>query len=185
MSNIKKDKVISDIEMIYKHGDCKYAIWNYVPKNFWVKQFRDWFPDIYFENETDFNYSVCFSMSLSLSLINGGLMSKEFDDLIKEKGLVDFLVSDISVLAPYAIVRYVRYRLIDNESIPFSSYVPFESEHTKYGDKLKKHLQEKGITLLDDEILFAKVDAGISLENRTEDVRVYNCLFNDTDVWPR
>ncbi len=183
--NDKKNKVISEIEQIYKHGDCKYAIWNYVARDFWIKLFKDWFLDLYFENKTDFNYSVCFTMSLNLSPINKGLMSQEFDNYIKEKGQVDFLVADISVVAPYATVRYVQYRLIDGKSIPFSSYVPFKPEHEKYGDKLKKHLKEKYITCLEDEILFSRVDDGISLENRTEDVRIYNCLFHDSDAWPK
>ena len=185
MNKNKKEKVIIDIERIYKHGDCKYAIWNYVPNNFWSKPFKSWFPEMYSYNETDFNYSVCFTMYLNLSPINVTFFSQEFEDYIKENGCAYLLLTDISVVAPYAVVKYLQYKFIDGKIDIFDGYIPFKPEHAKYGDKLKKHLQEKNITTLEDEILFAKVDDKISLENRTKDVRVYNCLFNDLEGWPK
>lgn len=184
MNENKKDKVLSEIEQIYKHGDCKYAIWNYVARDFWVKSFGNWFPEIYSYNETDFNYSVCFTMYLNLSPINVSFYSKEFNDYIKKEGCVDLLLIHISVVAPYAVIKYLKYRFVDGEVKVFSSYVPFKPEHAKYGDKLKEHLEEKNITLLDDDILLLKVE-GVSLELRKEDVRVYNCLFEDSDGWPK
>ncbi|MFC1894382.1 hypothetical protein ACFLYH_00350 [Candidatus Dependentiae bacterium] len=184
MNNNIKNKVMLDIEQIYKHGDCKYAIWNYVPNKFWVKSFNDWFPEKYSYNETDFNYSVCFTMYLNLSPINASFYSNEFDAYLKEKGYADLLLTHISVIAPYSIINYLQYRLVDGEVKVFSSCLPFKPKHAKYGDKLKKHLQAKNITFLDDEILLIKTK-GISLELRKEDVRVYNCLFEDSDGWPK
>ncbi len=185
MNLIKKNKVLSDIKKIYKHGNCKYAIWNYVPYDFWIKPFKNWFPNMYSYNGTDFNYSVCFTTHLNLSPVKHQIGTEEFRDYMQTEKVLDLLLTNISVVAPYAIVKYLQYRLINKNTKLFSSYIPFKPEHAKYGDKLKEHLQEKNITCLEDDILFAKVDDKISLENRIEDVRVYNCLFNDTDVWPK
>ncbi|MCF7799857.1 hypothetical protein K9M16_02580 [Candidatus Babeliales bacterium] len=183
--NSLKQKVISKVENIYKHGDIKYAIWNYIERDFWVKYFEEWFPNMYLYNATDFNYSTCFTVTLNISPINGNFLSKNFDNYIEKKGYADLLSVDISVLAPYAIIRYVQYRLINKEYIPYNSYIPFNPEHEGYGNKVKEELEKRRISILEDEILFAKVDPEISLELRTEDVRVYNCLFDDVDGWPK
>ncbi|MFC1894384.1 hypothetical protein ACFLYH_00360 [Candidatus Dependentiae bacterium] len=185
MNDPKKTTVISDVEMIYKHGDCKYAIWNYIPRGFWIQPFKDWFPDIYSYNATDFNYSVCFTMYLNLSPTKYQIGTKEFRNYVITNGVLDLLLADISVVAPYAVVKYLQYRFIDNNTKLFDSYTPFKPVHAKYGNKLKRHLQDRCITCLEDDILFAKVDDEISLENRTKDVRVYNCLFDDSDTWPK
>ena len=123
-------------------------------------------------------------MHLNVSPIQGTFFSREFDSYIEKNGQVDSLVIDISAIAPYAIIKYGQYKFADGKKVSFDSYTPFNTEHAKYGDKVKTELEKKGIILLDDEILFAKVNSYISLENRTEDVRVYNCLFYDIDGWP-
>ena len=110
---------------------------------------------------------------------------KKFDFYIEKNGYIDSLVVDISTIAPYAIITYGQYKFIDGKNVPVDSYAPFDHEHKKYGDKVKTELEKKGITILDDEILLAKVDPEITLELRTEDVRVYNCLFHDIDGWPK
>lgn len=180
-----KEKVIDEIYTIYKQGNYRNMLWYYVPRDFWVEPFKKLFPNMYIYHDTDFNYSACFTMHINISPINGDMLSKEFDNYIEANGSVYSLLTDISTLAPYAIVKYIQYRIIKGEQIPFDSYSPFKKEHAKFGNKVKTFLQEKRISLLEDDILFAKVNEGISLENRTDDVRVFNCLFDDSDVWPR
>ena len=179
------DKVIADIEKIYLKGFERYLLWNYVPRDFWTQSFQELFPDKYVYNETDFNYSVCFTTYVHISPINKKIGTKGFREYIETNGYLDLLVVDISALAPYALVKYVQYRFINNEYMPFSSYAPFKEEHQVIGDKVKAYLQDKGITFLEDDILFEKVNPEISLENREDDVRVYNCLFDDSDTWPK
>ena len=182
-----KEQVLADVRAIYKNGDIKYAIMHYVPWDFWVEPFKKLFPEQYVYSGTDFNYSNCFSVRLNISHTNCEIGEKKFREYAKEKGYIDLLLTDISVVAPYAIVRYVRYVFKDDYD-PLEllgGYVPFKKDHKKYGEAIKKYLRDKYITCLEDNILFEKVDEDIALELRTEDVRVYNCLFDDIDGWPK
>lgn len=184
MNNLKQ-KVLFEIENIYKHGDIKYAIWNYVDRDFWDKHFKEWFPNLYSYNETDFNYSVCFTMYLNISPTKSEIGTEDFNDYINKNKEINLLAVDISVIVPYAIFKYMQYKLINGKKEIFIDYKPFNTEHAKYGNKVKEELEKKGITILEDEILFAKVDPEISLELRKKDVRVENCLFDDSETWPK
>ncbi|MFC1894445.1 hypothetical protein ACFLYH_00680 [Candidatus Dependentiae bacterium] len=54
---------------------------------------------------------------------------------MQTKAIIDLLSADISVVAPYAVVKYLQYRFVAGEVKVFSSYVSFKPEHAKYGDK--------------------------------------------------
>ena len=180
-----EDEVVARVEKIYMHGFDRYLLWNYVPRDFWTKPFQELFPDNCVYNETDFNYSVCFTTYVHISPVNEEVGTREFSEYIEKNGTLDLLLVDISTLAPYATVRYIQYRFIDGKRDLFDSYVPFKKEHQEIGDKAKAYLQSKNITLLEDDVLFAKVNPKISLELRLDGVRVYNCLFHDSGVWPK
>ncbi len=184
MNDELKNEVLAGIDGVYKNEDCKYAIWNYVARDFWVDSFKNLFSEMYFYNETDFNYSVCFTMYLNLSAINATFYSREFDYYLREKGSIDLLLIHISAIAPYATIKYLQYKIVDGEKKIFSRYTSSKPEHAQYGSKLKQSLKDRNIICLEDDILLLKVE-GISLELRENDVRVYNCLFEDSEGWPK
>ena len=177
-----KEKVLKKVRLIYKEQYGARAAWShYAPWDYWVEPFQKLFPDNYVYSETDFNYSVCFKISVSLSPVTGDITSKEFDSYVDKNGLADFLVVEVSAVAPYANLYYVRYKIENGKYIPHSNVIPFEKEHAKYGEEVEEYLKTKDITCLPKDILFSNVGEGISLELRKRDVKIYHCLFHDSD----
>ena len=177
-----KEDVLDSVRLIYKEQyGARAALLAYAPWDYWVEPFQKLFPDLYVRSETDFNYSVCFKVIINLSPITGDIFSDEFRGYIDKNGFVDVLVVEISAIAPYANLYYVRRKKENGKYIPHSNVIPFEKEHAKYGEEVEEYLKTKDITCLPKDILFSNVGEGISLELRKRDVKIYHCLFHDSD----
>jgi len=84
----------------------------------------------------------------------------------------------ISVLAPYATVKYLKYFKQNGETKIEYSNNPFLEEHIMYQTKVNNFITDSKLTILDDKQLMLEVPE-IRLEIREEKASVYNCLFED------
>ncbi|MNT89848.1 hypothetical protein D3C72_2306480 [compost metagenome] len=85
----------------------------------------------------------------------------------------------ISAIAPYAVVKYVKYTYHDRTIQLHEEYSPLDKETERIGNSILKLLDKNGIEKIDESVLNVVVP-NISLELKEEDVTVYNCLFEDT-----
>lgn len=178
--NDLKEKVLKDIRKVYKEGGIHYAIQHYVNPNYWEKPFKIFFPGMDINNHTNFDNSICFSMSVNISpMVNDD--TKTIEEYVKKNCKADVLEVKISVISIYAIVKFLRYQFnkVENKIEVLSSYIPFSKEHLKYREILEKNLQKLYIRFLEDDILFEKIKDDISLQFKKGDITAYDCFFYD------
>jgi hypothetical protein len=173
-----KQKILDDINKIYKNGYVEYILNKYVNRDYWISNLKKAFPNNHIENLTDFNYSKCFTMCVNISEIDTNIGTDEFDKYIKTEGFLDRLQIQISILGPYATFKYIRYECIDNKNVYNDSYKPYIEKYSFVGDNVAELLYLNNLMLLDESILSIEVP-DIVLELREENVTVYNCLFED------
>lgn len=170
--------MFNDINRVYKKGDIKYLLSKYIDINYWENELSTFFPNKGIENFTDFNYSTCFTMYINISDTSAKIGTQEFDDFIIGNGCAYRVQVQISVIAPYATVKFIKYEY-DGKRIKFTSKnSPFLEEHLIISNKVNQFLYKFNLELLGDEVLSLQV-ADVSLELRQENVTVYNCLFED------
>jgi hypothetical protein len=175
--------IINKVKAIYDHGEMSHLLFKYVDRNFWSIKIKKEFSDKYIDNLTDFNYNKCFSLYISLSDNNSPIGSKEFDEyIIKNKNLYIAAV-EISVLAPYCILKYLRYYM--EEEIKCDCIdTTYCKEYIKFDEEIKEFFLKSNLILLDDEILMTEIPDK-SLELKEAPVSAYNCLFQDNyDYYP-
>lgn len=171
--------IMKVIENVYKNGDLSFLLSSYVDQDYYLQSFNELFVGNHIENMTDFNYSKCFSMCINLSDINSPIGSQQFDQFIAENGSVYRVDVQISAIAPYAMVKYLKYEKKEHMVVLHCSNVPFFPNQNMYDEKIKRFLGGKGYVLLDD-VELTKAVPGIVLELQKETPSVYNCLFEDS-----
>jgi len=172
--------IIQKAKELRENYSFQYAMFRYVDRNIWANKLAAQFSDFYIDNITDFNYGTCFSSYFNISPIRAKFTSKEYKEYLETNKVVYSILVEVSVLAPYACIRYVK-RTLDpprpgsSEGI---SYSPFLKEHEEIGKKVLSFLEKEGQTILDESMLTQIVE-GVKLYLRETNVQVYNCLFED------
>lgn len=174
-----QNKVFKYIEKLYKNGNCEYILCKYVKKDFWLECFKSSFKGMYIEDFTDFNYSKCFTLYINSTNEEVKIGTESFKQYVLKHGVLDMVQVQISAVAPFACIRYVRYKN-DNGRVDFiDSYKPFdEYNQTCLYDNIKKLLLNNNISILDKEILLSQVPY-LSLELRESNPTVYQFIFED------
>ncbi|MCM3698614.1 hypothetical protein [Paenibacillus macerans] len=174
--------IIKVIENVYKNGDLSFLLSTYVDRDYYLHNFKELFVGKHIENMTDFNYSKCFSFCINLSDIDSPIGSQQFEQFISENGNVYRVDVQMSLIAPYALVKYLKYEKKDNEVVVQSSNVPFFSNQKNIDGIIRGFLSHKGYTVLDD-IVLTKAVPGVVLELQEDTPSVYNCLFEDSSSY--
>ncbi len=173
-----KQKILNDINKVYKSGYLEYILTKYVDKDYWMASLGTAFSKNHIENLTDLNYSKCFTMCINISQIDSNVGTVEFDKHIKVAGFLDRLQLQISIIAPYATFKYIRYEYKEGRVIYRDSFEPFFEEDSSIGQKVTEFLISNSLILLDESSLSTEVPE-VTLELREENVTVYHCLFED------
>lgn len=166
------------IDRVYKNGDIKYLLSKYIDTNYWLNPLREFFINNSIESFTDFNYSTCFTMYINSTDNSSKTGTQEFNDFIINNGCMYRVQLQISVIAPYANVKYIKYEYKDGNIQFFSSSSPFCESHLTILNKIKEFLNKFNLQLLNDEVLSLEIN-DVSLELREKNITVYNCLFED------
>lgn len=175
-----KEALMNTINRLYGNGDFQYILAKYIDKEYWVSEFNDREEQIFVDNLTDFSYSTCFSHFIQSSLSpNFRIGTDEFNNYLKGKHEITGVIVLISVIAPYSVVKYVRYNYNDGAVQLDEAYSPFNNEIERIGTRIVEILRNNGIQTLDETILNIVVP-NISLELKEEDVTIFNCLFEDS-----
>ncbi|RCX18226.1 hypothetical protein DFP94_107181 [Fontibacillus phaseoli] len=174
--------IVKVIENVYKNGDLSFLLSTYVDRDYYLQNFRELFVGNYIENMTDFSYSKCFSICINLSDIDSPFGSQLFEKFISENGNIYRVDVQMSLIAPYAVVKYLKYEKKDNTVVVQSSNVPFLSNQNSIDGIIRGFLSDKGYTVLDDNVL-TKAVPGVVLELQEDTPSVYNCLFEDSSSY--
>lgn len=170
--------IVNEVQKIFTQGKFDHVLSQYVDISIWQERIANLFKRNYVENFTDFNYSRCFTIFINISKTNSKVGTEEFTDFIKINGNLYRIMVQISALAPYATYQYLKYEIIDGETQVTGSYQPFNNDMLLAGKKIEKYLKQMNHFILDEQLLLLKVP-GISLEINSENVTVYNCLFDE------
>lgn len=175
-----KEILLNTIYRLYGKGDFQYILAKYIDKEFWARKFNEEVKGIFVDNLTDFSYSTCFSYFIQSSLSsNFSIGSDEFNDYLKEMQEITGVTVLISAIAPYSVVKYVRYNYNNEAVLLHEAYSPLNKETEKIGIRIMEILNINGVETLDEPILNVVVP-NISLELKEDDVTIFNCLFEDT-----
>lgn len=175
-----KEVLLKTIDRLYGKGDFQYILAKYIDKEYWVREFNEEIEQIFIDNLTDFSYSTCFSYFIQSSLSpNFRIGSDEFNDYLKEKHEITGVMVLISLIAPYSVIKYVRYTYNDGTVKIQEAYSPLNKETERINIRILEILNNNGIQTLDEAILNVVVP-NISLELKEEDVTIFNCLFEDS-----
>lgn len=172
------ETILQDIRKVYKNGDIKHILNEYVDKDYWIYEIKNFLSNNTIENQTDFNYSTCFTMCINISDVLADVGTNEFDEYIKNTGFLYRIQIQISIIGPYATFKYIKYEY-DGKNINFNeSTKPFISGHSVIGNQVEKFIKDHNLFLLNQEILSVEVK-DVVLELKESDVTIYNCLFED------
>lgn len=173
-----KERVLCDINQIYKNGGVEYALSKYVNRDHWVLKFKSAFTENHIENLTDFNYSKCFTICINISPTNANVGTEKFGDYIKKECILDRIQVQISAVAPYAMFKYIRYEYKDEETNYSDSFKAYKEQDSIVGNNVTNFLISNNLIILDPDILSIEVPE-VTLELREENGTVYHCLFED------
>lgn len=176
-----KEELISTVKKLYKKGEYGYVLLNYAYKNYWIEKIKKILPNNYIENQTDFNYSTCYTTYINVSDVAAGYLDRNFDEYIKNNGKLYLIVLNVSAIAPYATFTYHYYTFEVGEKKVYTSYSPFTEEDSQVGVQLKNFLHNLGIKVLQDKELLSLIVPGVTLELKKDRVTIYHCLFEDGD----
>jgi len=143
------------VKSLYRNPAGSSLLLKYVDRDYWIDKLKEYFPNKYIDNLTEFNYDKCFSMYINLLDNKGSIGTKEFDEYIIENKNLYILIIEISVLAPYC------------------------EEHMEFHKIINDFISDYNLILLDDNTLMREVP-NISLELKEPPVSVYNCLFENS-----
>ncbi|MBC1531083.1 hypothetical protein HCJ07_12060 [Listeria booriae] len=176
----KNSGLIKEIENIYRNNSIGFLLFKYINRNYYDHMIQDIFIDKTFENGTDFNYSKCFNLTINLSDIDVPLGSAAMNEFLKKEIALYRLEIQISLLAPYAMRKYLKYELIEGQLQLSSSDEPYLEEFEGEEVLVHRFMREIGYCLLNDETLKSRV-SNVVLELQKGVPSVYNCLFEDSD----
>ena len=165
------DEILKVVNKLYKQGDFQYVLGKFVDKHFWDGEINK-ISNINVDNITDFSYSTCFSYILLPLDVKFRFGSVEFSEYVRKQSEM------ISAIAPYAVVKYLRYRYTNGTIELVEESSPYNDESKKIGSSILKLLDSNGIKNLDKETLSIEVE-DVSLELKETGVTIYNCLFED------
>lgn len=172
------NSIVSEIQEIYQTGVPNYVV-RYINRDYWQEKINKFFKDSSIENETDFNYSKCFSLKINISP-----SQETIQEYLRSHQHHYSLLIQVSILAPYGMLKFQRYSLENNFAILDASDIPYLSEHQDFLRLAEKFFEHYRITLLKDDLLKLPVP-GITLELREGNPSVYNCLFEDlASIYP-
>lgn len=161
-----------------KKGDYNYIIAKYVDRDFWLDISKNYFQNMYIENFTDFNYSTCFTMYLNISDSKSEVGTEEFKSFIKQNLFLYRIKIQISVIAPYAMYKFVQYDFKDGKIRMKEKFNSFIEKHSFVEKKVIEFLNMLNLTILYEDMLSVEIP-NVSLEMKKTGVTIYNCLFED------
>ena len=105
------------------------------------------------------------------------LNARDVEKAVRTEGPVEVMDLAISCIAPFALIRFVRYALEDGRVVDLRSSAPFSTEQEKVGEDLLKSLTTEGIARLAPEIA-AIIVPGVETELREKgEATVAHCIF--------
>ncbi|MEI4615898.1 hypothetical protein [Bacillus cereus] len=171
------DEILKVVNKLYKQGDFQYVLGKFVDKHFWDGEINK-ISNINVDNITGFSYSTCFSYILLPLDVKFCFGSVEFSEYVRKQSEINCVMLMISAIAPYAVVKYLRYRYTNGTIELVEESSPYNDESKKIGSSILKLLDSNGIKNLDKETLSIEVE-DVSLELKETGVTIYNCLFED------
>lgn len=172
-----KEILLKKIDSLYRQGDFQYILAKYIDRDYWFDTFNDKVDQIFIDNMTDFNYSTCFSYFIQSTLFPVFTIgNNKLTDYLKEGNESMGVMVLISVIAPYAVIKYSRYTYTNGAVQLHEAYSPLNHETKRIGESIQNILHNSGIQALDENILNVTVP-DISLELKEENVTIFNCLF--------
>lgn len=167
--------LIDEVNLLRNKGDYQYIINRYIDRNLWVNRLKKIINNKYCYNMTDFNYSTCFTVWINLTDSEVEIGGEEFNKFIEINRELLIMSIEISVIAPYYVLRYLKYTK-DNVKCDFET---FSNEYQIIEKSVCALIESKGNKRLYKEELDIVIP-GIELELKEENVTVYNCLFEDS-----
>lgn len=138
--------IIKAIQNVYQNGSLSFLLSSYVDRDYYLQNYKELFEDNHIENMTDSNYSKCFSICINLSDMDFPISSQEFTQFLMENCNLYRVNVMMSVIAPYALVKYLKYGIQANQITVQSSNTPFLPNQNMYNEKIKKIIYGKGYT---------------------------------------
>ncbi|WP_144511090.1 hypothetical protein [Bacillus sp. FJAT-22090] len=173
------EDLLNKIEKLYGKGDFQYVLAKYVDKEYWFSKISEELENIIIDNITDFSYSTSFTYFIqSSSNPNSRIGSDEFTENLKKVSELNGVMVLISVIAPYSVVKYVKYQNKDDAILLHEQYAPLDKETERIGKGILELLKRNEIKNLDKNILDVEVP-NVKLELKENNVTVYNCIFED------
>lgn len=173
-----QQELLDVVARLRKKGDYQYILSTYVERSLWIKKLQSLIPRMSIENFTDFNYSTCFTMYINISDTDAHVGTEKFTEYIRRNFSLYRIQIQVSAIAPYAVIKYVKYSCENEEIQMRDSFAPFLDKHDALGKKIVEFLSQSGLTILNEEMLLIEV-RDIMLELRESNVTVYHCLFED------
>ncbi|WP_411342689.1 hypothetical protein ACE3MZ_13565 [Paenibacillus sp. WLX1005] len=176
------EDMIRAIENVYKSGSLSFLLSSYVDRDYYLQSYKECFKDNHIENVTDFNYSKCFNICINISDIDSHVGSQEFEQFLARNANLYRVDVMMSVIAPYALVKYLKYKIQANQITLQSRSTAFLADQNIYDEKIRNILHSQRYTVLDDTQLIQAVPA-VVLELQKDTPSVYNCLFEDSSSY--
>ncbi|MBY0596073.1 hypothetical protein [Bacillus bingmayongensis] len=171
------NEILKIVNKLYKQGDFQYILSKFVNKSFWNEKINE-IPNVSIDNTTDFSYSTCFSYVLLPLDAECRFGSVEFNNYVQKQSEVNCVMLLISAIAPYAMIKHLRYRH-DNGTVNLvEEFSPYNDESKNIENNILEFLNNNGIKSLNIDTLNTEVE-NISLELKETGVTIYNCLFED------
>ncbi|MCD7034559.1 hypothetical protein LRR81_09935 [Metabacillus sp. GX 13764] len=171
--------ILKIIQDLYQKPDYSYTLLNYVDRDYWKDKLLTNMKATHIDNLTDFNYSKCFTLFICSDYypkINLG--SDELSEYLKNHSFLDGIMLYISAIAPFAAIKFFRYKDIEsNVQLIELPHPPLEESKTIY-KQLISLLNENNLEILQGETLALKVNE-ISLELEEGELTVFQCLFEE------
>ena len=166
--------LIDEVNLLRKNGDYEYVISKYIKKNYWINKVKNAIKERYSYDMTDFNYGTCFSVWINISNTNAEVGTDAFREFLNKNSELTVMNIQISAIASYYIIRYLRYCDKNLKSSFYSS------------EYIEKYIEKKVVTLIEMEYnkrLYEKelniIISDVKLELKEENVTIFNCLFED------
>lgn len=84
----------------------------------------------------------------------------------------------VSAIAPYSIIKYIKYSFEENEIKMYESFKPLIETQRTLSKNIIKVLKQEKIEILDKKLLEIELEK-ITLELKEKNITIYNCLFED------
>jgi len=171
------DRVSKSVSTFTKLYSLSYLLGKYVDKNFWISELRRCFGVTNVDNMTDFNYSRCFSYGINENDLKLHVGGQELKKYVVEHGVLDRVQVMVSLLAPYAVYKHLRYEHSEGQIVLRSS-AGSEEWKKRAESGISDFCTGNNLLLVSDDVLRRTVE-DISLELHGPNPTVFNVLFED------